>query len=375
MMRSLVAMLEPDKGIHMLIKQADDYSDVLRALEQQAAHGGLDAKRARDELRIRQAGIKGEKDAAYLIDFDYARSANWAVIHDLRVEHDGRTAQIDHVLINRWMDVYVLETKHTWGGIKITEEGEFLRWSGRSFQGMPSPLQQNERHIEVLRDVLAQIDLPSRFGLRIAPTFHSFVLVSSNARVDRPKRFDASRVIKTDQLKKAIWRDIDGENPIVGLIRTAAKIVSSETVEHVARQLASRHVPVRGNVATAAMLADESCGQEVPRVRQTARSGTPRIEPTLGKAVPAAGTTQRAEVTSPHVQTGGPSCKSCAATEGTVLYGRYGYYFKCGQCETNTAIRFSCQPGHNARLRKDGQHFYRECSGCGSSELYFTNPA
>ena len=137
MMRSLVAMLEPDKGIHMLIKQADDYRDVLRALEQQAAHGGLDAKRARDELRIRQAGIKGEKDAAYLIDFDYARSANWAVIHDLRVEHDGRTAQIDHVLINRWMDVYVLETKHTWGGIKITEEGEFLRWSGRSFQGMP----------------------------------------------------------------------------------------------------------------------------------------------------------------------------------------------------------------------------------------------
>ena len=25
--------------------------------------------------------------------------------------------------------------------------------------------------------------------------------------------------------------------------------------------------------------------------------------------------------------------------------------------------------------RYDGQHFYRDCSGCGSSELYFTNPA
>lgn len=353
----------------MLIKQADDYGDVLCALEQKANRGGVDAKRARDELRIRRAGIKGEKDAAYLIDFDYARSANWAVIHDLRVEHDGRTAQIDHVLINRWMDVYVLETKHTWSGIKITEEGEFLRRTGRTFQGMPSPLQQNERHIEVLRDVLAQIELPSRLGVRIAPAFHSFVLVSANARVDRPKRFDASRVIKTDQLKKAIWRDIDGENPIIGLIKTAAKIVSSETVEHVARQLANRHVPVRGKDA----LPIEKGGTDVSAMQAT-RSGKPRIEPTLG-AKRQHGIASGSDTNSPQAQSDGPCCKSCKGTAGTVLYGRYGYYFKCGQCDANTAIRPSCQPGHSPRLRKDGHRFYRECSGCGSSELYFTNPA
>src|SRR3546814_954592 len=65
------------------------------------------------------AGQTGERDSAYLIDFDYASSPNWAVIHDLRLEHGSRTAQIDHLLINRWMDVYVLETKHFHAGIKI----------------------------------------------------------------------------------------------------------------------------------------------------------------------------------------------------------------------------------------------------------------
>src|SRR3546814_7968119 len=96
----------------MLIKSADDQGVELQALEQRAAGKGPDAARAAKELRNRRAGLKGERDSAYLIDFDYASSPNWAVIHDLRLEHGSRTAQIDHLLINRWMDVYVLETKH-----------------------------------------------------------------------------------------------------------------------------------------------------------------------------------------------------------------------------------------------------------------------
>src|SRR5687768_9812136 len=108
----------------MLIKAADDQSELIRALEQEmnTAQGGQ-AKKARNEFYIRSAGVRAEKESAYLIDFDYGKSPNWAVIHDLRLEHDGRTAQIDHVLINRWMDVYVLETKHFGSGMKITEAG------------------------------------------------------------------------------------------------------------------------------------------------------------------------------------------------------------------------------------------------------------
>lgn len=201
----------------------------------------------------------------------------------------------------------------------------------------------------------------------ITPSLQSFVLVSANARVDRPKRFDASRVIKTDQLKKAIWRDIDGENPILGLLKTATKIVSSETVEHVARQLAGLHVPVRGTASPIA----------APRERAAPapRGAQPRNEPTIGPTAPAAAHPPRNDATPKPPRANGPRCKSCETSSGTVLYGRYGDYFKCGQCSANTAIRFSCEPGHNPRLRKDGQRFYRECAGCGSSELYFTNPA
>jgi hypothetical protein len=339
---------------NVLIKTADDQSAFLKELELRASGVGSAAKQAADQLRIRKAGLKGESESAYLIDFDFAGSANWAVVHDLRLEHRGRTAQIDHLLINRWLDIYVLESKHFHAGLRITETGEFLRWDNyrKNFSGMASPLEQNDRHIAVLRDVVESIEWPQRFGLRIAPSFQSLVLVAPNARIDRSKRFDSSRVIKADQLKKQIWKDIDGENPILGLLKTAAKIVSSDTVEFVARQLAAGHRPLaRGQKSEAAVAAP------------TRTAGKERIEPTIGLSpLPAGNTNTRAL-----------ACKSCGKQDGQILYGKFGYYFKCDACDGNTNIRFACQPGHNPRLRKDGLKFYRECAECGSSTLFHRN--
>lgn len=88
----------------MLIKQADDHSEELAQLERLVKSStGNAGKYAAKDLAIRKAGLRGETESAYFIDFHYAASPNWAVIHDLRVEHNGRTAQIDHLLINRWM--------------------------------------------------------------------------------------------------------------------------------------------------------------------------------------------------------------------------------------------------------------------------------
>ena len=58
----------------MLIKQADDQASALAELEARAQEGGPRAKYATTELRNRRAGIRGEQQAAYLIDFDYAKS-------------------------------------------------------------------------------------------------------------------------------------------------------------------------------------------------------------------------------------------------------------------------------------------------------------
>lgn len=346
----------------MLIKNADDATAWIAALEVRAAGKGPEARQAEAELRNRKAGLRGERDSAYLIDFDFAQSGNWAVLHDLRLEHGSRTAQIDHLLINRWMQVYVLESKHFHAGVKITEEGEFLRWNGfdKRFEGMASPLEQNERHIQVLRDVFGTLDLPTRAGLRITPEFMSFVLVAPKARIDRPRKFDTARVIKADQLKKAIWKDIDGESPLLGLIKTAAKMIGSETVRGVAEQLAARHKPV-----TPPRVAMSPAAAPGPEVQRAPPTPMPATEPKSRASNPSP--------TQSNAATAAPTCKHCQGKAGQVLHGKFGYYFRCEGCAGNTAIRFTCQPGHDPRLRKEGARFFRECAQCGSSELYHTN--
>ena len=46
------------------------------------------------EIDSIKKGNSGEDDSAYYINFYYGNSKNWAVIHDLRIEHEGNVAQI-----------------------------------------------------------------------------------------------------------------------------------------------------------------------------------------------------------------------------------------------------------------------------------------
>lgn len=350
----------------MLIKTSDDRTEELAQLERLAKSGsGKDLKHTAKELAIRKAGMKGEAESAYLIDFHYAASPNWAVIHDLRLEHNGRTAQIDHLLINRWMECYVLESKHFNSGIKITEDGEFMRWSDyrHTFEGMPSPLLQNDRHITVLSDIMKTLELPTRLGLRITFNFQSFVLVSSSARIDRPKKFDTHRVIKGDQIKERISRDVDK----IGILKTAAKIVSGDTINDVAQQLAKLHKPTRWKMpATSNEHAYAVAKDPAPvRASKVAEPSTPIL--TAALKAPAPSPSDAAPVN------GGPECKQCKSGQGSIEYGKYGYYFKCSQCQANTKIKFTCLPQHDPRLRKAGKQFYRDCAECRSSDVYFTN--
>lgn len=349
----------------MLIKEAEDPAPRIAALEARAVKPGADRQGAAANLARRKAGFKGEAESSYLINFDFADSPNWAVLHDLRLEHGNRTAQIDHLLINRWMEFFVLETKHFNAGIRINEDGEFLYWNKRAnrYEGMPSPLQQNERHITVLSDVLAGISLPSRLGMRITPTFHSLVLVASAARIIRPERLDTSRVIKADQLKPRIWREIDDPNPLTFLLKSAARLVSSEAVEFAGRQLAAMHRPVGKSASPA----------PVPASATMPPRKSDRIEPTFVAARETKADTKAAAENATTSASGGPACKSCHGLTGEILYGRYGYYFKCEPCAANTSIRFTCQPGHAPRLRKQGATFHRDCPECGTSTIFHRN--
>jgi hypothetical protein len=199
------------------------------------------------ELRSIKSGDREEKDAAYFIDFHFASSKRWTVLHDLRLEYRDKVAQIDHLLINRFFDIYVLESKNFFYGLKITDTGEFLVNNGKNYFAIESPIEQNKRHQIVLEQVIKKYDImPKRLGITLTPSFYSYVLVSPKSRVVRPNkaRFDTSMVIKTDTLRSAIDKRVDKMNSISALT-TASKISSFEAVVEVGKRLSALHRPFK----------------------------------------------------------------------------------------------------------------------------------
>ncbi len=307
------------------------------------------------ELKCLVSGDRNEQNSAYYLDFSYKDSLNWALIHDLRIEHRGRVAQIDHLLINRFLDVYVLESKNYYYGIKITEEGEFLVWSGKGYQAIESPFEQNQRHIQALQSSIADRNLgPKRLGFAIPISFRNVVLVSPTSNVLKPKAatFDLSPVIKADAFVSVVVKSMEKKSII-----EAPKLVGSDTLRDFSEKLARLHRP--GSIDYAAKFGISNTDTiniiQVPTIVASPAS------PEYSSAA--------------HESTDVVACRKCNSPKLEIMYGKFGYYFKCGVCDGNTPIKIACgTAGHNERIRKDGKNFFRECSDCGSSSVYFVNP-
>lgn len=232
----------------MLIKEKDPANKAIQQLETILQVPGLPKDtyaKAEKELKTFNAGNRGEADSAHFINFHYRNSQNWAIIHDLRIEYGGNVAQIDHLMINRLSEFYVLESKRYAYGLKIEDSGEFLYWDGYRYHAMESPIEQNKRHVAVLGQLLKGENLlPKWLGMTQQATFKPYVLVSPKSRVMRPdhKVFNTDMVIKADELFKQIEANFDNRN-LASAVVAGAKMVSCETVENLARQLATYHKP------------------------------------------------------------------------------------------------------------------------------------
>lgn len=233
----------------MIIKEADDKQSQLNTLKGLLTHPNADAskiKRIEQEVRNIQAGIRGEEESAYEMKVHYGESKNWMIIHDLRIEHNGLVAQIDHLIINRILEVWVCESKNFAEGISINEHGEFTAYyNGKSF-GVQSPIEQNDKHILILKRVFDAgiVSLPKRLGFTIKPDLNSLVLVSKKAKIIRPKVkiIGLDVIVKNDQFRKSIEKHIDDNNPLV-----LAKLVGADTLLNFAKEIAKLHKPIEFN--------------------------------------------------------------------------------------------------------------------------------
>ncbi|MBN8764691.1 MAG: hypothetical protein J0I63_16885, partial [Thiobacillus sp.] len=134
-------------------------------------------------------------------------------------------------------------------------------------------------------------------------------------------------------------------------VAAMAKFVSTDTLLDIGRQLVRRHQPIKFDYAAKFGL-----------------SGMAATTSVVEEPAPAAYVADREQTTEK------PRCRNCSSEKLSIQYGKYGYYFKCADCDGNTPIKIGCgKEGHKERIRKEGLKFFRECEQCNSSVLYFVN--
>lgn len=226
----------------MIIKEKDSIEADVAQLERISKLPYLATeKRSQAEkiLKTLRAGTQGGKSPAYFIDFYFQDSPNWSVIHDFRLEHGSSAVQIDHLLINRFLDVYVLDTKHYSNGLKITERGEFLADFNGHYRSIESPIEQNKKHVKILKDLLqGEALLPKRLGFSLRPNFIPYVLVSPQCRVVRPSQesFNTAQIVRADELYQKAQ-----DNVKQGTILDAARLISPASLQELAQKIVGYH--------------------------------------------------------------------------------------------------------------------------------------
>ena len=229
----------------MLIKQKDDVQPALDILEGFLALKTLtkqQREQIEDQFQTVRTGAKGEKDAAYHIDFKLKDSKNWAVVHDLRLEHNGRVAQVDHLLINRRFDVFFIESKNLKTAVRVNKDDEFEVKTRYGWKGMASPVEQNKRHTQVLSELIGDEKLmPTRLGVSIRPKFHNWVLIAPECNLVKGEQKEAT-VLKMDMFDKGLEQFIN-HSPLIEAL-TMTKLCSAETELTFAEKLVGFHKPI-----------------------------------------------------------------------------------------------------------------------------------
>ena len=174
------------------------------------------AEKLEEQIRLVKAGIRGEEAIAFELRNSHIPMF---VLHDLFLSQGDLSAQIDYLIVTRKC-VLVIECKNLIGNIEINNAGSFIRSiSGNKREGIYSPVTQNQRHLELIKQIRLETKKNAiqraLFEKSFYSTYRSVVVLANpqtvlNARyAPKPIR---QQVIRADQLVEYIRHILNDPN-------------------------------------------------------------------------------------------------------------------------------------------------------------------
>jgi len=229
--------------LDMILKEIDSKDNEINTLKKLLLISQSEKQKAliSKDLKTVENGYKTEKENAYYLDFHFAPKDYLMLLHDIRLEHNGRTAQFDHLLIAP-LGIYVLESKSFVGTLTIKEDFSLNVKYGKYTKTFPNPIEQNNRHIKVLNDFINDnFELSSRFKLLGGIPIENKVLIHPNTTVTNKKLPDGFE--RSDSFATKRNEEIDKMNPAKVLLR-GVTYLTKDLSKEIAAGIIKAHTPV-----------------------------------------------------------------------------------------------------------------------------------
>lgn len=292
------------------------------------------------EDKFLKAGRAAEEKMAFYLRVDFDDSKEVHVLNSVRIELEDGAVQIDHVLVHPW-GMIIVESKSVTGKVQIKDDGQWIRWFNDKSSGMESPLTQATIQAKRLRKHLNRMAKPENFFDQIP--IDVLVAVSDKGVILQPKNGPVDGVWKADQIVEKIQMRLST------LKQREKPILVDKHMLTIGQYLAKVHKPWAPTVAN--------------RKGAIAAIETPSLITTASEPI-------RTE------EAGAKVCKHCGKTRLEILWGKYGYYFRCLDCGKNTAIDSRCSTcGRTEKIHKKGSDFSAECESCNTSRFFYSNTA
>lgn len=321
--------------------------NILRELLQKS-DSSAQKKLIQTDLKRIENGYKSEKENAYYLDFEFENSTHSIILHDIRLEYNGRTAQIDHIFIGR-TGVTLLESKSFTGELSIKDDGSLLVKYGNNINTYPNPIEQNNRHTQVLKELINDnFDLQGNTKLLGGININSKVIINPKTTITNkklPDDFERADSFATRRIKEI------NKMGVLKVLQTASKVMTIEKNIELAEFIIKNHKPI------------------VFDYTKKYRMKTNQSD---------AGFVREENIHYQKKQTNGINtetyvCSKCKSKNLEVAYGR-NYYFKCLDCDNNIPIKHTCRTSEcKPRTKKRKNKFFKVCDKCGIDELFYEN--
>lgn len=307
----------------------------------------------------RSAGVKQEQDVAFYLRRSYKTNALVMVLNDIRVTHDGETAQIDHLIVYPYGFI-VVESKSIRGEVRVNERDEWSRSYNGQWTGMPSPIKQAELQLKILKSYLRDhthqllgkliIGVQKGFGGRC---YDVFCAISSDAIIDRGNASakTGEKLVKSEFVTDALDKIMDFKksyNLAAKIFDTRPDFTQDEMQKICSLLLNNKPVSDTGT--------QDEPHQNTKPVKNDVTMSTPQIKPS-----------------SINVQ-----CKKCGEFTGLSPHaGKFGYYAKCAKCGGNTPLKLPCPSckSQETKVSKSQSQYLLKCNSCSCATVLSLAPS